>query len=82
MASGRPIVFGSRQGEAIDELKIAGGALTYPSNSADDLSELILKIRDGEIEGRQLGQRYHDHIVKHHRREVWADQYLRFIRTL
>jgi len=82
MASGRPIVFGSRQGEAIDELRIAGGALTYPSDSPEELCRLILKLHSGDIDPVQLGQHYRDHIIKHHRREQWAGQYHDFLKGL
>ncbi len=82
MASGRPIVFGSRQGEAIDELKIAGGALTYPSDSPDALSKLIIKLRDSREECEKLGKQYRDHIVENHQRESWARQYLAFLKDI
>ena len=82
MASGRPIVFGSREGEAVRELDKAGGALWYPSDNPEKLCELILKLKSGEIDGAKLGQRYHDHIVRHHRREQWAEKYLSIIRGI
>jgi len=82
MASGRPIVFGARQGEAIEELKLAGGALTYPSDSADELTELILKMKSGEIDSVALGRLYRDHIIKYHKRERWADRYLSFLKSV
>ena len=37
MAAGRPIIFGAREGEAIQELKKAGGALTYGPDSPEEL---------------------------------------------
>ncbi len=79
MASGRPVVFGSRQGEAIDELRLAGGALTYPSDSPEELRDLILQLRNGTIDREKLGDQYRDHIVAHHQRETWARQYLTFL---
>ncbi|MCK4461689.1 MAG: glycosyltransferase family 4 protein [candidate division Zixibacteria bacterium] len=82
MASGRPVVFGSRKGEAIDELRIAGGALTYPSDSPDELCDLILKLRNGSIDRERLGCGYRDHIVAHHQREAWASQYLEFLKSI
>ncbi len=82
MASGRPVVFGSRQGEAIDELRIAGGALTYPSDSPEELRDLILKLRNGTIDREKLGRGYRDHIVAHHQREAWASQYLEFLKHI
>jgi glycosyltransferase involved in cell wall biosynthesis len=82
MASGRPIVFGSRKGEAIDELRLAGGALTYASESPEELSDLILKIYLGEYESDRLGEKYRQHIIAHHRREMWAGQYLQFLQSI
>lgn len=82
MASGRPIVFGSRQGEAIDELKMAGGALTYPSDSPEELCKLILRLRGSREEGERLGQGYRKHIIAHHQREAWGRQYLAFLKNI
>ncbi|MDF1546048.1 MAG: glycosyltransferase family 4 protein [bacterium] len=82
MAAGRPIIFGSLQGEAIDELNLAGGSLTYPSDSPETLSEIILKLKSGEIDGESLGRRYHDHINQYHRREIWAERYLHVIKEV
>ncbi|HOP06230.1 MAG TPA: glycosyltransferase family 4 protein [candidate division Zixibacteria bacterium] len=82
MASGRPIVFGSRRGEAIDELRLAGGALTYASESPEELAQLVLKMYSGEIETDQLGAKYRLHIINHHRREMWAGQYLNFLENV
>ncbi len=82
MAAGRPIIFGSRQGEAIDELRMAGCALTYPPDSPEKLSEIILKLKSGEIDGESIGKKYNEHISKYHRREIWAERYLKFVKTL
>jgi glycosyltransferase involved in cell wall biosynthesis len=82
MASGRAIVFGSKEGEAIRELELAGGALTYASDSPDQLADIILKLRSGEIDGNRLGVGYREHIVKHHMREMWAERYLNFVDSL
>lgn len=82
MASGRPVIFGSREGEAINELERAGGALTYPSDSPDKLAELILKLYSGEIDGQKLGTQYRNHVADHHRREVWAQRYLELLESL
>jgi glycosyltransferase involved in cell wall biosynthesis len=82
MASGRPVVFGSRRGEAIDELHLAGGALTYPSDSPEELCDLILKLRNGTLDREKLGEGYRDHIIAHHRREAWAGQYLEFLKSI
>lgn len=82
MASGRPVLFGGREGEAIRELESAGGALTFPSDSPDILSDLILKLRSGQIDGVSLGQKYTRHISKHHARERWADLYLDVLKKI
>jgi len=82
MASGRPIVFGSREGEAVRELDKAGGALWYPSDNPEKLRDLVLKLKSGEIDGRRLGQLYRQHVVKHHRRDLWAERYLSLIRSI
>jgi len=82
MASGRPIVFGALQGEALKELEIAGGALAYPSDSPEKLAELIMKLRTGQIDGKELGQRYNRHVAEHHTREKWASKYLEFIENI
>ncbi len=82
MASGRPVVFGSRMGEAIDELRLAGGALTYPSDSPEELADLVRKLYRGEIDSKLLGSKYRDHIIKHHTRESWAEQYHNFLKTI
>jgi len=79
MASGRPIIFGARQGEALKELELAGGALNYPSDSPDKLADLILKLRSGQIDGKELGKSYNRHVAEHHTREKWARKYLNFI---
>ncbi|MBN1212861.1 MAG: glycosyltransferase family 4 protein [candidate division Zixibacteria bacterium] len=82
MASGRPIIFGARQGEALKELEIAGGALAYPSDSPEKLAELIMKLRTGQIDGKKLGERYNRHVAEHHTREKWARKYLDFIENI
>jgi glycosyltransferase involved in cell wall biosynthesis len=82
MASGRPIVFGARDGEAIRELRKAGGALTYPPDEPESLCDLILKVRSGEIDGVGLGERYRNHISQYHHREIWAKRYMSFIESV
>lgn len=79
MASGRPIVFGSNKGEAITELENAGGALAFSVNDVTKLCDLILKLKQGQIDGERLGILYKDHALKHHPRERWAQRYLEFI---
>ena len=82
MASGRPIVFGSREGEAVRELEKAGGALSFPTDNAEKLSRLILKLKSGEIDGEKLGQKYNVYTARHHQREQWAQKYLSIIRSI
>jgi len=79
MASGRPILFGSHDGEAIQELEAAGGALAFESDDVDKLCELILRLKSGSIDGQKLGRKYQNHAVKFHPRERWAEQYLNFL---
>lgn len=75
MASGRPIVFGSREGEAIRELNTAGGALSFGPDEPERLSDLILQLKNRTIDGETLGTKYREHAVQFHRREVWAARY-------
>jgi colanic acid biosynthesis glycosyl transferase WcaI len=82
MASGRPIVFGAKDGEAIRELQRAGGALAFSADDPTRLSELILKLKSGEINGDALGRGYKEHAEAHHHRELWAEKYLQEIQTL
>lgn len=82
MASGRPIVFGSREGEAISELHKAGGALWFPTDSPERLSELILMLKSGEIDGEHLGSQYLEHATQYHRRELWAKRYLEVLQSM
>jgi hypothetical protein len=82
MASGRPIVFGAREGEAITELEKAGGALSFPTDDATRLSELIMSLKTGRIDGDKLGRLYRQHATKFHRREIWAERYASFIETV
>lgn len=82
MASGKPIIYGSSGGEAIEELEKAGGALSFPAEDPEKLAELILKLKTGQIDGRRLGQSYYDHVKRYHRRETWAERYLSLIRKM
>jgi glycosyltransferase involved in cell wall biosynthesis len=77
MASGRPIIFGARGGEALRELDAAGGALAFAPDDSEGLRRLILRVRDGSVDGAALGRKYREHAARHHRRERWADDYLR-----
>jgi colanic acid biosynthesis glycosyl transferase WcaI len=76
MASGRPIVFGSRDGEAVSELERAGGALSFPTDDPVRLADIIRQLRNGQIDGNSLGEKYRDHAIRNHRRELWAEKYL------
>ncbi len=82
MASGRPIIFGSCGGEAVNELEKAGGALWFPTDQPERLSEIIMQLKSGQIDGARLGASYHKHVDVHHRREVWADRYVQIIKQL
>lgn len=79
MASGKPIIYGSTDSEAVNELEKAGGALSFNSEDYNSLTELILKLKEGTIDGSRLGEKYHEHIKRNHRREIWADKYLDFL---
>lgn len=81
MASGKPILYGSSGGEAIDELAKAGGALYFHSEDVEKLTSLIMDLKTGRIDGKQLGQSYHDHVTKHHSRESWAQRYIDFLES-
>lgn len=82
MASGRPIVFGSKDSEAINELEKAGGALWFPPDEANRLADIIVRLKSGEIDGDSLGQRYLTYATANHRRELWAQKYLEQIERL
>jgi glycosyltransferase involved in cell wall biosynthesis len=79
MASGRPILFGSSGGEAVHELRTAGGVLSFTTDDVHKLCDLILQLRDGRIDGEELGRRYHSHARRFHSRERWAKEYLAFL---
>ena len=79
MASGKPIIYGSAGGEAIDELEKAGGALAFHCEDVNRLTELILEIKSEKIDGVKLGKQYSDHVKKYHSREIWAEKYLTFL---
>lgn len=80
MASGKPILYGATDSEAVRELEKAGGALAFPSEDYNQLTELILKLKSGEIDGPKLGKSYNEHVNRYHRREIWADKYLTFLK--
>ena len=76
MASGRPIVFGSSEGEAVRELERAGGALHFSTDDPHKLCQHILDLKSGKVDGEDLGRKYYEHSNRCHRRELWADQYI------
>jgi glycosyltransferase involved in cell wall biosynthesis len=79
MASGKPIIYGSSGGEAVDELEKAGGALAFKTEDVDRLTELIMDLKSGRINGDNLGRQYHSHIKNNHSREKWAETYLNYL---
>ncbi|MEW6411107.1 MAG: glycosyltransferase family 4 protein [Candidatus Zixiibacteriota bacterium] len=82
MASGKPIIYGSSGGEAVSELELAGGALSFQADDADRLTQLIMALKTGEIDGVALGQKYHEHVTRNHCREKWAERYLSFLDSI
>jgi len=82
MASGKPIVIGCPEGEATALLREAGGALTFPGSDAPRLAELILELRNGKLDGEELGQSYHAFIKNNHSRSHWAGKYLGLLNSL
>lgn len=82
MASGKPILYGTSEGEAVDELNKAGGALAFHCDDVETLSDLIMKIKTGKIDGEDLGKKYHIHIQRNHSREKWAKEYLDQLTTI
>jgi len=79
MASGRPILFGARDGEAVRELEAAGGALNFHTGDVDTLCDLILKLKKRRIDGEAIGRKYQKHATTFHPRERWAREYLDFL---
>jgi len=76
MAAGKPIVFGSPDGEASHLLNQAGGALVYSPGNPTQLAELVKRIYQGQIDGTMLGQKYREFVNQNHTREQWASKYL------
>ncbi len=79
MASGRPILFGARDGEAVRERRPAGRVLAFASEDVPKLCDYILKLKNGAIDGEALGRKYHTHASRFHNRERWARDYLSFL---
>lgn len=76
MAAGRPIIFGAEEGETSKMLERAGGALTFSPSDPKKLADTIRKIYEKEIDGEDLGKRYHDYVSVHHSRDKWARKYI------
>jgi glycosyltransferase involved in cell wall biosynthesis len=79
MASGRPIIYGSHDSEALRELEKAGGALSFRIDDPSRLCKHIEELRQNPGRGEELGRRYQAHALKYHHRERWAKEYLEFL---
>jgi glycosyltransferase involved in cell wall biosynthesis len=79
MAAGRPIAFGAIEGETSRLLNQAGGALTYSPEKPDRLVEIIRALYNKDINGDELGRKYHDFVSVRHTREGWAKRYLQLL---
>ncbi len=79
MAAGKPILFGATQGETSKFLERAGGLLTYSAANPDQLAGLIRALSCKEINGEELGRKYHEYVTQFHTREIWAQRYLDLI---
>jgi len=82
MAAGRPIIFGSTDGETSRLLEKAGGALTYSSGHPEQLAEIVRALYHKKIDGDELGKRYHNYVCSHHTREKWAQRYLNLLESV
>ncbi len=82
MAAGRPIVFGTAGGEMSEELDRAGGALTFAPGDAGKLASTIKALYKKEINGEELGQKYHDYVSRNHARSLWADRYMNLLEKI
>ncbi len=79
MAAGKPIVFGSTDGETSRLLSEAGGALVFSPSNPAQLAQLVKGLYDGEIDGAGLGQKYREFVNNYHTREQWAQKYLELL---
>lgn len=79
MASGRPIIYGSHDSEALRELDKAGGALSFRTDEPERLYDHIERLRLNPHVGEDLGRKYQEHALKYHHRERWAREYLDFL---
>lgn len=82
MAAGRPIAFGANGGETSRMLSQAGGALTYAPEEPDHLVKIIRALYNKDINGDELGRKYHDFVSLQHTRENWAKRYLKLLDTV
>jgi colanic acid biosynthesis glycosyl transferase WcaI len=82
MAAGRPIIFGSSDGETSRLLTEAGGVLHYSPRRPEQLADTIRALYNNEIDGVELGQKYHEHVAQFHTREQWAKRYLRLLEKI
>ena len=82
MAVGKPILFGAIKGETSQFLDNAGGALTFSTADPEQLAGLIRSLYSKEINGNDLGKRYHDYVTRYHTREIWAQRYLDLIQKI
>jgi len=76
MAAGKPIAFGSAAKEATRFLDQAGGLLSFPAHNPDKLADLIKRLYNREIDGIELGRKYHAYVREHHSTTKWGKRYL------
>lgn len=76
MAAGRPIAFGSYEGETTRLLEKAGGALTFSPRNPEQLASIIRSLYKKEIDGDELGRKYHEYVSNNHSRAKWAGRYM------
>ncbi len=79
MAAGKPIVFGSTAKEATRFLDQAGGLLTFSVKAPEELVDIIRALYSEEINGSELGKRYHNYVRKHHSTKKWGSRYLNLL---
>jgi len=82
MAAGKPIVFGSSDGETSRLLEKAGGALVYSPERPEQLANTIRDLYYKKIDGDRLGQRYHEFVKNNHSRNRWAGRYLNLLEKI
>jgi hypothetical protein len=82
MAAGKPIVFGSSDGETSRLLEKAGGVLMYSPERPEQLANTIRDLYYKKIDGDRLGQRYHEFVKNNHSRNRWAGRYLNLLEKI